>query len=173
MLLLLGVCGSLNAQGWREILLITTLHHPNIVQLLGVCDSRNAQGGREMLLVMEYLQHGSLNEVLLDFNIALTDKRKQQMALDAAKGMLYLHTLLPPVLHRDLKSPNLLVDERAGRFTVKIADFGLSRFRVEYTMTFCGSPKWTAPEVLNGENYGTAADSWSFGVVLWEIATRK
>lgn len=56
---------------------------------------------------------------------------------------------------------------------MKIADFGLSRFRVEYTMTFCGSPKWTAPEVLNGESYGTAADSWSFGVVLWEMATRK
>jgi serine/threonine protein kinase len=95
-----------------EASILAQLHHPNIVQLLGVCDSRNPQGGREMLLVMEFLQQGSLNEVLLDPAVELADARKLQMALDAARGMLYLHTLTPPVLHRDLKSPNLLVDQR-------------------------------------------------------------
>ncbi|EKX47066.1 hypothetical protein GUITHDRAFT_106982 [Guillardia theta CCMP2712] len=107
---------------------------------------------------------------LQDLKEFLDEANILSMALQAAKGMLYLHSLRPPVLHRDLKSPNLLVQ---SDFSIKIADFGLSRFRVEYTMTFCGSPKWTAPEVLNGQNYDTAADIWSYGVVLWELLTRK
>jgi len=161
-------------QDLREFLdeanILSKLHHPNIVQLLGVCDSRTPQGGREMLIVMEFLSRGSLTDVLQDPAVDLPDGLKRNMALQAAKGMLYLHSLRPPVLHRDLKSPNLLVQ---SDFSIKIADFGLSRFRVEYTMTFCGSPKWTAPEVLNGQNYDTAADIWSYGVVLWELLSRK
>ena len=153
-----------------EAHLLSQLHHPNIVQLLGICDSSSPQGGQEMLLVMEYMARGSLSDVLGDASISLPPKQKASMALEAARGMLYLHTLKPPVLHRDLKSPNLLVD---ANFRIKIADFGLSRFRVEYTMTFCGSPKWTAPEVLNGLSYDTAADVWSYGVVLWELLTRE
>ncbi|KAJ1487344.1 kinase-like domain-containing protein, partial [Baffinella frigidus] len=130
------------------------------------------------------MSRGGLNDVLLDASVELDPPRKRKMAFDAAKGIAYLHSLKPPaakgiaylhslkppVLHRDIKGANVLVD---GNWGVKIADFGLSRFRVEYTMTFCGSPKWTAPEVLNGECYGTAADAWSFGVVLWEIVSRK
>ena len=84
------------------------------------------------------MARGSLSDVLNDRAIAMSALMRSRMALEAARGMLYLHSLKPPVLHRDLKSPNLLVDHQ---FRVKIADFGLSRFRVEYTMTFCGSPK--------------------------------
>ena len=120
--------------------------------------------------MMEYMERGSLSDVLNDKAIPLSAALRSRMALEAARGMLYLHTLKPPVLHRDLKSPNLLVDHQ---YRVKIADFGLSRFRVEYTMTFCGSPKWTAPEVLNGLSYDTAADVWSYGVVVWELLTRQ
>ena len=120
--------------------------------------------------MMEYMERGSLSDVLNDKAIPLSAALRSRMALEAALGMLYLHSLKPPVLHRDLKGPNLLVDHQ---FRVKIADFGLLRFRVEYTMTFCGSPEWTASEVLNGLSYDTAADVWSYGVVVWELLTRQ
>jgi hypothetical protein len=152
-----------------EAALLSELHHPNIVQLLGICRHQSSTGCQEMLIVMDYMEKGSLGDVLIDKESELSWKTRRQMALDAARGMRYLHSLTPSVLHRDLKSPNLLVDSQNR---VKIADFGLSRFRVEYTMTFCGSPKWTAPEVLNGETYDTAADVWSYGVVVWELLTR-
>jgi Protein tyrosine and serine/threonine kinase len=97
-----------------------------------------------------------------------------KMALDTAKGMLYLHSSVPQILHRDLKSHNLLVDEH---FRVKISDFGLSKVleksSTAQTMTSCGTAAWAAPEVLRNARYTEKADVYSFGVVLWELWTRK
>jgi serine/threonine protein kinase len=75
------------------------------------------------------------------------------------------------IVHRDLKPSNLLVDES---WNVKVADFGFARIKEENaTMTRCGTPCWTAPEVIRGEKYGEKADVYSFGVVMWEVLTRK
>lgn len=106
------------------------------------------------------------------------------MAIDIARGMHYLHSCDPVVIHRDLKSHNLLVDER-GR--IKLCDFGLAKLLSSAldqnpngdssggaaAMTSCGTPAWTAPEVLRSEAYSKSADVFSFGIVLWEIATRQ
>jgi len=108
------------------------------------------------------MPRGSLWEVLRSRDSALSDGMRHQMALDIARGMSYLHSLQPPILHRDLKALNLLVDKS---FNVKVADFGIARPRVDDTMTFCGTPKWTAPEVLRMNNYSEKADVFSFGVV--------
>lgn len=73
--------------------------------------------------------------------------------------------------HQDLKSPNILVDER---WRVKITDFGLSRVRMESVVTASGqggTPEWMAPEVLRCEQVTEAADVYSYGVVLWELLT--
>ena len=75
-------------------------------------------------------------------------------------------------MHRDLKSHNLLVDDA---WRVKVADFGLSRMIEEHvsaTMTVCGTPCWTAPEVLRNQRYSIKADVYSFGICLWELYTR-
>jgi serine/threonine protein kinase len=95
-----------------------------------------------------------------------------RFARDAARGMAYLHGARPPILHRDLKSANLLVD---GAYTVKLSDFGLARVKsVAATMTGgLGTPQWTAPEVLSGTRYAESADVYSFGIVLWELLTRR
>lgn len=86
--------------------------------------------------------------------------------------MNYLHSFQPPILHRDLKSPNLLVDLS---YAIKISDFGLARVRAHFqTMTGnCGTTQWMAPEVLAAEKYTEKADVFSYGVVLWETVTRQ
>jgi len=89
------------------------------------------------------------------------------VASGAARGMAYLHSGSPPVLHRDLKSPNLLLDES---FTVKICDFGLSRIKSRNGMTGnLGTVQWMAPEVLANKSYAEPVDVYSFGIILWEL----
>jgi serine/threonine protein kinase len=104
----------------------------------------------------------------------LDERRRVKMGIDMAKGMAYLHSANPPIVHRDLKSPNLLVDET---FTVKICDFGLARFKQDtfvQTINGCaGTPNYMAPEVLRNEKFNEKCDVFSMGVVLWELITRK
>jgi len=93
------------------------------------------------------------------------------MALDAAKGMLYLHSCSPPIIHRDLKSPNLLVDKH---WRVKVCDFNLSRVMESSAVlssVAATNPRWLAPEILSGKGYTFASDVFAFGVILWELLT--
>ena len=103
-----------------------------------------------------------------------------QMTLGAAAGMCYLHNCSPPIIHRDLKSPNLMVDRY---FRVKVGDFNLSRVAVAsvrdskgtggqsaaYSTGGLHSPRWMAPEVLQNATYSRASDVYSFAVVMWEL----
>jgi serine/threonine-protein kinase CTR1 len=85
--------------------------------------------------------------------------------------MNYLHNRNPPIVHRDLKSPNLLVDKK---YTVKVCDFGLSRLKASTFLSSksaAGTPEWMAPEVLRDEPSNEKSDVYSFGVILWELAT--
>ncbi|KAL3826522.1 hypothetical protein ACHAXA_004359 [Cyclostephanos tholiformis] len=96
----------------------------------------------------------------------------KRVASGTARGMCYLHSGNPPVLHRDLKSANILLDLS---FTAKLADFGLSRLKaVRSGMTGnCGTVQWMAPEVLCSEKYAEPADVFSFGIILWEMLTKE
>ncbi|KAF3785792.1 Serine/threonine-protein kinase [Nymphaea thermarum] len=90
-----------------------------------------------------------------------------------AKGMNYLHTSHPTIVHRDLKSPNLLVDKN---WVVKVCDFGLSRLKHHTFLSSkstAGTPEWMAPEVLRNEPSNEKCDVYSFGVILWELATLR
>ncbi|CAN4108640.1 unnamed protein product [Withania somnifera] len=90
-----------------------------------------------------------------------------------AKGMDCLHTSNPTIVHRDLKSPNLLVDKN---WNVKVCDFGLSRLKHNTFLSSkstAGTPEWMAPEVLRNEPSNEKCDIYSFGVILWELATLK
>lgn len=94
----------------------------------------------------------------------------KRVASGAARGMTYLHSGSPAVLHRDLKSANLLLDES---YTTKVCDFGLSRLKAqERSMTGnCGTVQWMAPEILGNQPYAEPADVFSFGIILWELLT--
>ena len=86
-------------------------------------------------------------------------------------GMNYLHSSDPPVIHRDLKSPNLLVDKH---WRVKVCDFNLSRVLEEQAVVSslaASNPRWLAPEILSGRGYTFSSDVYSFGVILWELLT--
>lgn len=95
------------------------------------------------------------------------------MALDVARGMNYLHHRNPPIVHRDLKSSNLLVDKN---WNVKVGDFGLSKLKHTTFLTAKsgrGTPQWMAPEVLRNDPSNEKSDVFSFGVILWELMTQS
>ncbi|XP_075512982.1 serine/threonine-protein kinase CTR1-like isoform X1 [Primulina tabacum] len=152
----------------REVAIMKRLRHPNIVLFMGaVTEPPN------LSIVTEYLSRGSLYKLLHKPGAreALDEKRRLSMAFDVAKGMNYLHKRNPPIVHRDLKSPNLLVDRK---YTVKVCDFGLSRLKANTFLSSksaAGTPEWMAPEVLRDEPSNEKSDVYSFGVILWELAT--
>ena len=85
------------------------------------------------------------------------------MALEIAKGVNYLHSFNPPILHRDLKSLNILLNKN---LEVKIADFGWARLRNVHMTRLRGTFQWMAPEVILKDNYTEKADVYSFGIIL-------
>jgi serine/threonine protein kinase len=124
-----------------------------------------------LCIVTEFVKQGSLADMLANGSIKLTFNQKLRMLRSAALGINYLHSLHPVIVHRDLKPSNLLVDENGN---VKVADFGFARIKEDNaTMTRCGTPCWTAPEVIRGEKYSETADVYSFGVIMWQVLTRK
>nr|XP_025687389.1 serine/threonine-protein kinase CTR1 isoform X2 [Arachis hypogaea] len=152
----------------KEVSLMKRMRHPNIVLLMGAV----FQPPR-LSIVTEYLSRGSLYELLRmpGVGISLSEMRRLSMAYDVASGMNYLHQMRPPIVHGDLKSPNLLVD---NTYTVKVADFGLSRTKANTFLsskTAAGTPEWMAPEVILGKPSNEKCDVFSFGVILWELVT--
>lgn len=155
----------------KEICLMASLSHPRIVEFIGVSwDSL-----RNLCAVTEFMERGDLRDVLQSAkarNTRLTwDGHKSHIAMHVAEALTYLHSLTPKVIHRDLKSKNILID---NDMSAKLSDFGVSRERrVEEThMTAgIGTAFWIAPEVLLGMDYDERADIFSFGVVLSEIDT--
>ncbi|AGO82793.1 Serine/threonine protein kinase [Pandoravirus dulcis] len=149
-----------------ETALMLDLAHPNVVVFIGACVRRP-----NLCLVTEFIKGGNLRALLADVSVRVAWADRLRLMRTAAAGVAYLHGRDRPIVHRDLKSSNLLVDDN---FTIKVADFGFARIREDNaTMTRCGTPAWTAPEVLRGERYSEKADVYSFGVVMWEIITRK
>ncbi|XP_074283956.1 uncharacterized protein LOC141608509 [Silene latifolia] len=152
----------------QEVSLMKRLRHPNILLFMGAVTSP-----QRLCIVTEFLPRGSLFRLLQRSKSKLDWRRRIHMALDIARGMNYLHNCNPPIVHRDLKSSNLLVDKN---WSVKVADFGLSRVKHETYLTTKsgkGTPQWMAPEVLQNERSNEKSDLYSFGVVLWELATQK
>ncbi|XP_044510478.1 serine/threonine-protein kinase CTR1-like [Mangifera indica] len=154
----------------REVAIMKRVRHPNVVLFMGAVTKRP-----HLSIVTEYLPRGSLYRLMHRpaGGEMLDQRRRLRMALDVAKGLNYLHNLNPPILHWDLKSPNLLVDKN---WTVKVCDFGLSRFKANTfisSKSVAGTPEWMAPEFLRGEPSNEKSDVYSFGVILWELVTMK
>ncbi|XVF36576.1 hypothetical protein REPUB_Repub19eG0069200 [Reevesia pubescens] len=154
----------------REVAIMKRVRHPNVVLFMGAVTKRP-----HLSIVTEYLPRGSLYRLIHrpTAGETLDQRRRLRMALDVAKGINYLHCLNPPIVHWDLKSPNLLVDKN---WTVKVCDFGLSRFKADTfisSKSVAGTPEWMAPEFLRGEPSNEKSDVYSFGVILWELLTMQ
>lgn len=156
-----------------ETSIMCSLRHPNIVLFMGSCLDIVE---KEMFLIMEFMQRGSLYDVLHNSQIAMPYDLQVHIAVQAALGMNFLHESRPPTIHRDLKSHNILLDEK---WNARIADFGTTRVKevtsraLKKTNHSLGTIYWCAPEVLaDAYSYSEKSDCYSFGIVLWEIFHR-
>ncbi|ELK13342.1 Mitogen-activated protein kinase kinase kinase 11 [Pteropus alecto] len=163
---------SVTAESVRqEARLFAMLAHPNIIALKAVCLEEP-----NLCLVMEYAAGGPLSRALAGRRVP--PHVLVNWAVQIARGMHYLHCeALVPVIHRDLKSNNILLlqpiegDDMEHK-TLKITDFGLAREWHKTTqMSAAGTYAWMAPEVIKASTFSKGSDVWSFGVLLWELLT--
>eukprot|EP00002_Diphylleia_rotans_P007582 TRINITY_DN1721_c0_g1_i7.p1 TRINITY_DN1721_c0_g1~~TRINITY_DN1721_c0_g1_i7.p1 ORF type:complete len:2527 (+),score=479.25 TRINITY_DN1721_c0_g1_i7:47-7627(+) len=148
-----------------EVAVMVELRHPNIVLYMGA--SLNPPN---LCLVCE-LMVGNLFDLLQNTDVPITMNQRIRFMLDIAKGMQYLHSSNPPIIHRDLKSLNVLLDER---WHAKVSDFGLTIAQGEQQAEDnAGSLLWLAPEVILGGEYRDYSDVYSFGIIIWEVMSRR
>eukprot|EP00003_Mantamonas_plastica_P016877 TRINITY_DN2822_c2_g3_i1.p1 TRINITY_DN2822_c2_g3~~TRINITY_DN2822_c2_g3_i1.p1 ORF type:complete len:355 (+),score=138.19 TRINITY_DN2822_c2_g3_i1:39-1067(+) len=149
----------------KEVRLMGSVVNDNVVGFKGVCVQEP-----NVSIVMEFLPNGSLYDYLHVKNNTLSEKQIVTIARGVARGMHFLHSFDPMIVHRDLKSHNILLDDE---MVPKITDFGMARVREQSnTMTGnVGTPQWMSPELLVGEKYDETTDVYSFAMVLWEMIT--
>ncbi|CAL8334580.1 unnamed protein product [Boreogadus saida] len=148
---------------FREVRIMKTLNHPNIVQLFEVIETE-----KTLYLIMEYASGGEVFDYLVSHG-RMKEKEARAKFRQIVSAVHYCHQ--KHIVHRDLKAENLLLDADSN---IKIADFGFSN---EFTMgskldTFCGSPPYAAPELFQGKKYdGPEVDIWSLGVILYTLVS--
>uniref|UniRef100_A0AAR2LR62 Protein kinase domain-containing protein n=1 Tax=Pygocentrus nattereri TaxID=42514 RepID=A0AAR2LR62_PYGNA len=152
----------------KEAEILSVLSHRNIIQFYGAVLEAPNYG-----IVTEYASGGSLYEYLSsDESEEISMKQIMTWATEIAKGMHYLHAEAPvKVIHRDLKSRNVVM---TADKVLKICDFGASKFHSHTThMSLVGTFPWMAPEVIQSLPVSETCDTYSYGVVLWEMLTRE
>jgi serine/threonine-protein kinase PBS1 len=157
-----------------EVLMLSLLHHPNLVNLIGYCAD-----GDQRLLVYEFMPLGCLEDHLHDLppdKDALDWNTRMKIAAGAARGLEYLHDKAnPPVIYRDFKSSNILLDEG---FHPKLSDFGLAKLgpvgdKTHVSTRVMGTYGYCAPEYAMTGQLTLKSDVYSFGVVLLELITGR
>ncbi|KAI3439563.1 Protein kinase domain-containing protein [Psidium guajava] len=154
----------LEKQFASEVASLLQLRHPNIITFVAACKKPPV-----FCIITEYMPGGSLRKYLhhqephsVSLNLVL------KLALEIARGMKYLHS--QGILHRDLKSENLLLGDD---MSVKVADFGIScsESQLGSTKGFTGTYRWMAPEMIKEKHHTKKVDVYSFGIVMWELLT--
>ncbi|KAK4748127.1 hypothetical protein SAY87_014713 [Trapa incisa] len=155
-----------------EIELLSRVHHKNLVGLIGFCFEQG-----EQMLVYEYMPNGTLREALSGKSgIYLDWKRRLRITLGSGRGLAYLHELAnPPIIHRDVKSTNILLDEN---LTAKVADFGLSKLvsdsqKGHVSTQVKGTMGYLDPEYYMLQQLTDKSDVYSFGVVMLEMISAR
>ncbi|KAI3782762.1 hypothetical protein L2E82_12817 [Cichorium intybus] len=168
----LNIEGGQGHREWlTEVVFLGQLRHPHLVKLIGYCYE-----DEHRLLVYEYMARGSLeNQLFRRFSVSLPWSTRMKIALEAAKGLAFLHELKNPVIYRDFKASNILLD---SDYTAKLSDFGLAKDGPEGDDTHVstrvmGTHGYAAPEYLMTGHLTAASDVYSFGVVFVELLTGR
>lgn len=171
---LIHVSGQGDREFTAEMETIGKIKHRNLVPLLGYC-----KVGEERLLVYEYMKFGSLEDVLHDrkkIGIRLNWAARRKIAMGAARGLAFLHhNCIPHIIHRDMKSSNVLLDEN---LEARVSDFGMARLMSAMdthlsVSTLAGTPGYVPPEYYQSFRCSTKGDVYSYGVVLLELLTGR
>ncbi|XP_061362089.1 receptor-like protein kinase BRI1-like 3 [Gastrolobium bilobum] len=172
---LIHVTGQGDREFMAEMETIGKIKHRNLVQLLGYCKI-----GEERLLVYEYMKWGSLEAVLHDRakggGSKLDWAARKKIAIGSARGLAFLHhSCIPHIIHRDMKSSNILLDEN---FEARVSDFGMARLvnalDTHLTVsTLAGTPGYVPPEYYQSFRCTTKGDVYSYGVILLELLSGK
>ncbi|XP_065844591.1 tyrosine-protein kinase SRK3-like [Oscarella lobularis] len=168
-----GVSASVVEQFRDELALIACLRHRHIVQFYGACTRPD-----NLFMVTELME----TDLFSALRSSHSDRYKwggtghgRAIVRGIAAGLHYLHSKNPPVVHRDLKSPNILLSSTSEGCLAKIADIGLARTKLNTLMTPQPgyTPAWSAPEVVYRERTDEKVDVWSWGILLWEVVTGR
>ena len=156
-----------------ELSVLKRVRHPNIITFYGICVEFEGEN-EQFSLVTEYMSSGSLYQLIHETKTQLSWSDRLSIALQAAKGINYLHQFQPQILHRNIKSSNVLINNHQSEYVVKISDFGLNQTRNE--MANQSTPMtsillWRAPELLRLRPYTDKSDIYSLGIVYWELAS--
>ncbi|OWM82278.1 hypothetical protein CDL15_Pgr001852 [Punica granatum] len=172
---LIHVSGQGDREFMAEMETIGKIKHRNLVSLLGYCKVKE-----ERLLVYEYMKYGSLEDVLHDHKkaggVKLDWAARRMIAIGAARGLAFLHhNCIPHIIHRDMKSSNVLLDEN---LEARVSDFGMARLMSAMdthlsVSTLAGTPGYVPPEYYQSFRCSTKGDVYSYGVVLLELLTGK
>lgn len=154
----------------KEINTISNLRHPNIVLYMGA-----SVNNKDCYLISEYISKGSLFDFLHISKSSISNEHDQiRIAYEIAVAVKYLHSR--KILHCDLKSSNILLDDN---YKIKISDFGLSKIKTIINESDnkkgsrLGTPHWMSPEIMKKNIYEEASDIYSYGMIVWEILTKK
>ncbi|XP_054802457.1 calcium/calmodulin-regulated receptor-like kinase 2 isoform X2 [Prosopis cineraria] len=149
-----------------EVLLLGRLHHRNLVNLVGYCADKG-----QRILVYEFMSNGSLSNLLYSEEKALSWNERLQIVIDISHGIEYLHEgAVPPVIHRDLKSANILLDHS---MRAKVADFGLSKEVIfdGRNSGLKGTYGYMDPAYISTNKFTMKSDIYSFGIIIFELIT--
>ncbi|XP_059644834.1 serine/threonine-protein kinase RIPK [Cornus florida] len=169
---LLDLDGTQGHREWlAEVIFLGQLRHPHLVKLIGYCCE-----DEHRLLVYEYMARGNLdNQLFRRYSVPLPWSTRIQIAVGAAKGLAFLHEEEKPVIYRDFKASNILLD---SDYTAKLSDFGLATDGPEGDDTHVstrvmGTRGYAAPEYIMTGHLTAMSDVYSFGVVFLELLTGR
>lgn len=169
---LLDLDGNQGHREWlTEVIFLGQLRHSHLVKLIGYCCE-----DEHRLLVYEYMPRGSLeNQLFRRYSVSLPWSTRMKIAVGAAKGLAFLHEAEKPVIYRDFKASNILLD---SDYTPKLSDFGLAKDGPEGDDTHVstrvmGTQGYAAPEYIMTGHLTAKSDVYSFGVVLLELLTGR
>jgi serine/threonine protein kinase len=146
---------------------ILSLSHPNIVNYMGCCKDRE----EDLCLVSEYCSDGNLYNLLHDKSKELTLSTRINILSDIAAALNFLHSQKRPIIYKDLKSCNVLLEKKGDKLVAKLSEFDISGF---ISSIHCSNNiLWSAAEVLKSQSIGVEVDVYSFGILIWELFTRE